>query len=555
MQFLTRSLLATILVTVVVIGALPLSTVTAAESTPSLQLGVGQQLAQPIVIVNTSFLNLRSGPGGMYSIVGVVPGATELPVIGRNLDASWWQVQSAYGTGWVSAEFVIPRGDFSPVPVVQSSGVLAQPHGAVIGQTAYVYMYPDRAASLLGLALDGSTLLITGKTGDGVWWQVETNAGLGWVMQDEVFLRGDATYVPVVTAESGMPVTAAQGSAGAASTFNISGERPIALVYSDSLSVKASADYDAEAIDSLSRGDRVEILDYSVDREFALILFKVDRLGWIIVSEVAISDPTDWRTQVWFDGPAVLDLKAQPTFDSATLAMVPANERLVVVNEADGGWYQVAHSMGTGWVPAVSVEIIRNGPPTQPGGATSALAQGQSGGGSVLQQPGTGIAPAAPAPIRTYIIVNTSYLNIRSGPGANYTSVQQVSGGTELDIVASTPDRIWFQVTGAFGAGWVNSEFVIFRGDFSTVSVVTYDQALGAATIPEVIVGGPVNVYLGVGVETGLLGTAPSGLTMPVIGRTGDGNWLQVQTSSGAGWVLSSTVTFRGNYAQVPIVG
>ena len=156
---------------------------------------------------------------------------------------------------------------------------------------------------------------------------------------------------------------------------------------------------------------------------------------------------------------------------------------------------------------------------------------------------------------RTYVIVNTSYLNVRSGPGADYTVVQTASGGTELDVTASTPDGIWFQVQGAFGSGWVNSEFVIFRGNFSNVSIISYAAAIGTTSVPEAIVSAPVNVYLGAGVETGLLGTAPAGLVLPVIGRTANGAWLQVQTGSGIGWVLYSTVTFRGSNSAVPVTG
>jgi uncharacterized protein YraI len=277
-----------------------------------------------------------------------------------------------------------------------------------------------------------------------------------------------------------------------------------------------------------------------------------DRTGWIIVDEVAISDPSDWRTQVWFDGPGVLDLKESPSMGARTLFMVPTNERLVVVNDAPDNWLLLAHELGTGWSPGYSVEIIRNGPRTAPGGAA---ASPQLSGNVV--QPSAAALVAAPmaAAARNYVIVNTSYLNIRSGPGAQYTSEAIVSGGTELYVTASTPDGVWYLVEGDFGSGWVNSEFVIFRGVFGDVTILGYDDVVGQPSTAEVIVSAPVNVYNGAGVNFGLMGTASAGLTLEVIGRSADGTWLQVQTTSGPGWVLASTVTLRGSFGQVPVIG
>jgi uncharacterized protein YraI len=563
--------LVVLLVFVVIVGVLPASTALAAESAPPLQYAVDQQLAQPIVIVNTSFLNVRSGPGAIYSIIGTLPGGTELPVLGRNRDASWWQVESIFGNGWVSAEFVVPRGDFRAVPVVQVTGITVEPRAAVVGGPVNVYVFPDMNASLLGLSLNGSELPIVGQTADGAWWQVETNVGLGWVMQNTVSLRGNAANVPVTGAQtdgaavlvpppSGTDATMSTGSTvtstGMTTSFTGS-ENPIALVLAEQLQVKAGGSQDAEGVGQLQRGDRVEVLDISDDGDYVLVLYTFNRMGWVSVNDVALSDPSDWRTQVYFDGPGVLDLKASNSLDSMTVAMVPSGERLVVVNDADGGWLQVTHAEGTGWIQGMDIDVIRNGPRTAPAGA-SAPSVDVSGttpqlSGNVFQPSG---APSVqPARAQSYVIVNTSFLNVRSGPGANYTTVGTLSGGVELDIMGSTPDGAWFKVQGDFGMGWVNSEFVIFRGDFGNVPIIRYQDAVGQQTAPQIVVAAPINVYLGVGVDTGLLGTAPTGLTIPVIGRTADGNWLQVQTSSGNGWVLSSTVSFQGNLAQVPVVG
>ncbi len=76
------------------------------------------QYVVPKLVVNTSFLNVRSGDGPQYTIVATVVGGTDLPVLGMNSDGSWYLVTTPVGSGWVDVSFTLPRGDFSNVPVI-----------------------------------------------------------------------------------------------------------------------------------------------------------------------------------------------------------------------------------------------------------------------------------------------------------------------------------------------------------------------------------------------------------------------------------------------------
>jgi len=66
-------------------------------------------------------VRVRSGPGTNFARIGQLwPGETA-PVLGKNNDKSWWQIEFAEaddGQGWVSAEFVTFVGDPDSVPVV-----------------------------------------------------------------------------------------------------------------------------------------------------------------------------------------------------------------------------------------------------------------------------------------------------------------------------------------------------------------------------------------------------------------------------------------------------
>ena len=65
-------------------------------------------------------LNIRTGPGTDYPIVGILGVGETAPVIGRDSGAFWWQISYAGGpggVGWVSAAYTAELGDCTNVPL------------------------------------------------------------------------------------------------------------------------------------------------------------------------------------------------------------------------------------------------------------------------------------------------------------------------------------------------------------------------------------------------------------------------------------------------------
>lgn len=64
-------------------------------------------------------LNVRSGPGIAYEVVGQLGYLETRPITGRAATATWWQLELADGTsGWVSHSIVLVQGYTGRVPVV-----------------------------------------------------------------------------------------------------------------------------------------------------------------------------------------------------------------------------------------------------------------------------------------------------------------------------------------------------------------------------------------------------------------------------------------------------
>lgn len=272
------------------------------------------QFTIPHLVVNTSFLNVRSGDGPQYSVIVVVTGGTELPVLGMNSAGTWFLVTTPVGAGWVDVSFTLARGDFRNVPVIAPTAPQVQTP-VTIGLPQSVAMYP-----------------LPGTLQTGI--QTSTNASLNVI---SVNLRTQP-------ADNGSVIG---------------------------------------------------------------ILFRDDNAHYAIVGYAYDSRGVHWAAIV-----------------------VPG--------------------MGTGWVEEPKLNI-------EPG--------------SVAGGTPTVVVPSA-AQAAARIVINTSYQNVRSGPGGQFGVLAVVPGGTTLAVYGVTTDTSWYLVRGDFGQGWVSSEFVLFRGSFSSVPVI-----------------------------------------------------------------------------------
>jgi uncharacterized protein YraI len=98
----------------------------------------------------------------------------------------------------------------------------------------------------------------------------------------------------------------------------------------------------------------------------------------------------------------------------------------------------------------------------------------------------------------------------------------------------------------------VNSEYVLFRGVIDAVPVVS--ATIGQIDLVAAIISGSVTVYAAPGVNFGVVGVIQGPTELPIVARTSDSVWLQINSPLGFGWVLSSQVPVRGDLSLVPVV-
>lgn len=363
--------------------------------------------AIPKLVVNTSFLNIRTGPGVQYAVLVTVVGGTELPVLGVASDRVWYQVNTTEGVGWVNVEFTLPRGDFSRVPVVPAPA-LGDP---VVSDNADLGQGGGGGAPVSAMA---RSTRFTGVSFEG--GNIHAGPGENTLLVASALGAEPNVILPLLNQQTinGIP------------WFQINFP-PYGVVWTTKVRLRPLA----------CAGETVG---------------------------VTVGDTT-----IRFDGIAVRDSFTLPQGTELFIRGVSFNDFFVVED--------VNQTIGV--VPVNSIvlrpaEVVSRCDLIPSGSISTSAALGQGGG---ITPPSTdGPVFVAVAPSGNVVIVNTGNLNVRSGPSASFASIAVVSGGTQLGVVGRARDNVWLLVQGDFGRGWINSEFVLFRGVFSSVPVLTPEQ-------------------------------------------------------------------------------
>lgn len=459
------------------------------------------QFIAPKLVVNSSFLNVRTGPGVQFSVLITVVGGTELPVLGRAPDGIWFQVSTVVGVGWVNVEFTIPRGSFDNVPVVTLEDVLAT---------------GSSTATTIGI--------VNGQGG-------------GAVVSSTTPSVGGMIRIPL---ENGRVATAARG------------ERFRAVINVEAVNLRSQPFDGAPALTTLFRDDTYDysIMGSSRDKAgFDWVAIDVPDVGvgWVEGPKLFIR-LSRMSGQVVTITRSALSMTDSPNGSGLNLPVLSEGQEGFLIDiSRDGKFVRIELGDGTkGWVPFDSV-VTRTGTPTDSVDPTllqSPLDPGQGGGGAPQ--------PATFGLDTPHLVINTGFLNVRSGPGAQYSILATLPGGTKLPVIGIASDGVWFLVQGSFGQGWVNGEFAVFRGSIKAVPIIRGN--VGILAMPVAIVSDSVSLYAAPGTNFGLIGTLTGPAEVDIVARTADNMWLQVNTTVGFSWVLASQVSIRGDLSLAPIV-
>jgi uncharacterized protein YraI/heat shock protein HslJ len=225
-------------------------------------------------------VNVRSGPGMQFSVLGVAPQGTTGEVLGYSPDKAWYAVKvpvSVMGneTAWVSASFTtLTNPNETPLPVIpppllppQVSVAVPPPYApqVIMQETAVIRSGPSSEFPVFGITPIGARAEVAGSSTDGAWWaiilpQTTAPSGLGWVYKGYT-LAQNVSNVPVIQSPP-LPadITPSAPGSGAA-----------ALVTIEPLNVRSGPGNQYPSYGKVPAGTVLAVLGVSPDRESFVI--------------------------------------------------------------------------------------------------------------------------------------------------------------------------------------------------------------------------------------------------------------------------------------------
>ncbi len=424
------------------------------------------QDVSPHLVVNTHRLNVRSGPSVSYDVITSVAGGTKLPVTGIAGDRLWYQVTSNVGTGWVNSSFTVGRGNFSGVGSVSMGPQevsLPSHTPRLVVNVSYLNIRsgPGVGHDVIQTVSGGTELPVIAIAPGRLWYRVTTTAGIGWANSHYTIPRGDFVGVPIFGQET---VSVAP--------VEIAPFAPHLVVNTHRLNVRSGPGAGHYAIGSVAGGTKLPVISYASDRLWYQVTspfgtgwvnsyYTVKRGNYSGISMFGQETVAVAPVEVAPGTPHLvinthrLNVRSGPGVGFDVIGSVSGGAKLPVVQlGADNLWHQVTSPFGTGWVNS-SFTVGR-------GDFSSLRTQRDPASTSVNL---SGDTPRC--------VVNTHRLNVRSGPGAGHNVLTSVAGGTQLAVLGLSGDRNWYLVEGAFGQGWLHNDYVVFRGNFGLVPVVS----------------------------------------------------------------------------------
>ncbi len=163
---------------------------------------ISPPIAGAFGVVNTTRLNVRSAPNTGGEILTKINRAETYPVVGRNADSTWWQINVNGVIGWVFGRFFAVTGG-QGVPVTAGAPAAASPAPTGLSVTAVdnvnIRSLPNTSGAILGKLPLGALAEVVGRTSNSTWWQISYQGITGWVSASYARLQAGANVnqIPV----------------------------------------------------------------------------------------------------------------------------------------------------------------------------------------------------------------------------------------------------------------------------------------------------------------------------------------------------------------------
>jgi uncharacterized protein YraI len=146
-------------------------------------------------------VNMRSGPGQQYALVGTIPADTSVPIEARTADSQWLLVTHQAERAWIASWLVTVDGGIDDVPI--SSEIVGSPVRVVTQNATRIRSGPGTTFDDIGSVPMGVELSPEARNPVGSWLLITYQGTRGWIARWLTDVNGGINLLPVAD-ESGM---------------------------------------------------------------------------------------------------------------------------------------------------------------------------------------------------------------------------------------------------------------------------------------------------------------------------------------------------------------
>ncbi|MFD1927331.1 SH3 domain-containing protein [Sporosarcina siberiensis] len=287
--------------------------------------------AAETAIVGVDSLNIRSGPGLTYDVIGTSKRGESLTILATSDE--WIQIKHGNGTGWIASWLVTMNTTASK----KSSLVVSRVDRLNIRSG------PSVGSSILGRMNAGDEAKMIDQNGS--WTQIIINNTTGWIHSE--YITEIAEQVEHVSTEQKQD------------TFTIA---------VDALNVRKNADLSSKRVGIIYKNESYEIKE--INGNWVRIVFDTDKSkeGWVYSFHGSISSSATVANnkQVATNNTVTIlsngtNIRESATTSSPVATRADAGERFTIKSQA-GDWFEVALPNGKSafvakWVVSTSEDI------------------------------------------------------------------------------------------------------------------------------------------------------------------------------------------------------
>jgi len=229
-------------------------------------LAIGEPVGYPTVYQ----LNIRSGPGTNFSVIGSTYPGQVLSLLGRNQNTTWLQISLPNGNvGWAYAAFIQSQINLFDLPVVDNP--LPPPSSTPLGHVNVRYLNvragPGYNYQIIGGYSWNTGVTLLGRNTTGSWLQIYLSDNRqGWVSARYIYTTYPVNWLPVVDTDP-WPTP-----------------DPVAYVKVYRLNFRSGPGLTFPIVDRLPHGTQVGLLGRNYDSSWVMVDLGRDGVAWVYAS-------------------------------------------------------------------------------------------------------------------------------------------------------------------------------------------------------------------------------------------------------------------------------